>query len=69
MADVLVVTSKVKKAILAKAGLRTSGEAITSLSSAVDNLIALAIERAQSKKRKTVMAEDIEAVCANPAVD
>ena len=60
MAEVLVVTSKVKKYIKEKGGCNTSGETIDVLSQAVMRLCEKGIENAQSQSRKTVMARDIQ---------
>ncbi len=59
MADVLVVTSKVKKFIKEKGQMNTSAETIDVLSKAIERLCAKGIESAKSDGRKTVMARDI----------
>jgi histone H3/H4 len=59
MADVLVVTSKVKKFIKDKGGYNTSAETIDMLSKAVEALCEKGIESAKNDGRKTVMARDI----------
>ncbi len=59
MADVLVVTSKVKKHIKEKAGFNTSAETIEVLSQAIQRLCDRGVESAKSDGRKTVMARDI----------
>lgn len=59
VADVFVVTSKIKKMIRAKADMNTSGETIQILSKAVEALCEKAIESARADGRKTVMARDI----------
>ena len=59
MADVLVVTSKVKKYIKEKAQCNTSAETIDILSKAVERLCDKGIEHATTDGRKTVMARDI----------
>jgi histone H3/H4 len=59
MADVLVVTSKVKKYIKEKAGFNTSAETIAVLSQAIQRLCDRGVESAKSDGRKTVMARDI----------
>ena len=59
MADVLVVTSKVKKNIKEKGECNTSSETIDVLSKAVERLCEKGIESAKSDGRKTVMARDI----------
>ena len=59
MADVLVVTSKVKKYIKEKGECNTSSETIDVLSKAVERLCEKGIESAKSDGRKTVMTRDI----------
>ena len=59
MADVLVVTSKVKKFIKEKGEMNTSAETVDMLSKAVESLCAKGIEAAKADGRKTVMARDI----------
>jgi histone H3/H4 len=59
MADVLVVTSKVKKFIKEKGEMNTSAETIDMLSKAIEKLCAKGIESAKADGRKTVMARDI----------
>ncbi|MFZ3230057.1 MAG: hypothetical protein WA160_07625 [Pseudobdellovibrio sp.] len=59
MADVLVVTSKVKKYIKEKSEMNTSAETVDILSKAVERLCAKGIESAKADGRKTVMARDI----------
>lgn len=59
MAEVLVVTSKVKAFIKEKGDCNTSGETIEALSKAVEKIIAKAIESAKAQGRKTVMARDV----------
>ena len=59
MAEVLVVTSKVKKYIKDNGGCNTSGETIDVLSKAVERLCEKGFEAAKSEGRKTVMARDI----------
>jgi histone H3/H4 len=59
MADVLVVTSKVKKFIKEKGEMNTSAETIDMLSKAIERLCAKGIESAKADGRKTVMARDI----------
>ena len=61
MADVLVVTSKVKKLIKEQGDCNTSGETIAVLSEAVEALCRRGIENAKADGRKTVMARDINA--------
>ncbi len=59
MADVLVVTSKVKKFIKEKGEMNTSAETVDILSKAIERLCAKGIESAKADGRKTVMARDI----------
>lgn len=59
MADVLVVTSKVKKFIKENGGCNTSSETIDVLSKAVEKLCQKGMESAKADGRKTVMARDI----------
>jgi histone H3/H4 len=59
MADVLVVTSKVKKFIKEQGGCNTSAETIAVLSQAVEKLCRKGVENAKADGRKTVMARDI----------
>lgn len=59
MADVLVVTSKVKKFIKEKGGCNTSAETVDILSKAVERLCQKGIDSAKADGRKTVMARDI----------
>ncbi|MEK6554033.1 MAG: histone-like protein [Bdellovibrionota bacterium] len=61
MADVLVVTSKVKKFIKENGGCNTSAETVDILSKAVEQLCRKGIEAAKADGRKTVMARDIQA--------
>lgn len=58
MADILVVTSKVK-AKVKEAELRTSQEFVEELSKRVEIYIEEAVTRARAANRKTVMAEDL----------
>jgi histone H3/H4 len=60
MADVLVVTSKVKKIIKEKGGMNTSSETIDVLSKAIEQLCLKGVESAKADGRKTVMARDIQ---------
>lgn len=60
MADILVVASKIKKLIKAKADFNTSGEALEVLSRKVEQLCQAAIEKAKADGRKTVKARDLE---------
>lgn len=59
MAEVLVVTSKVKKFIKDSGDCNTSAETVEALSKAVEALCKRGIENAKSDGRKTVMARDI----------
>ncbi|OFZ28535.1 MAG: hypothetical protein A2622_05420 [Bdellovibrionales bacterium RIFCSPHIGHO2_01_FULL_40_29] len=59
MADVLVVTSKVKKFIKEKSEMNTSAETVDVLSKAIERLCQKGIESAKADGRKTVMARDI----------
>ncbi|NCN40583.1 hypothetical protein GW916_04970 [bacterium] len=59
MAEVLVVTSKVKKFIKDSGGCNTSGETIDMLSKAVEKLCQKGMDNAKADGRKTVMARDI----------
>jgi len=58
MADVLVVTSKVKAYLKGK-GCNTSGEAIGELSKRVQMILDMAVKRTEANGRKTVKAQDI----------
>jgi histone H3/H4 len=59
MAEVYVVTSKIKKMIKEQSGCNTSAETIALLSEKVENLCKEAIANATSDGRKTVMARDV----------
>jgi histone H3/H4 len=59
MADVLVVTSKVKKFIKETGGCNTSAETVDVLSKAVERLCQKGFDSAKADGRKTVMARDI----------
>jgi histone H3/H4 len=59
MADILVVTSKVKKLIKEKGQMNTSAETIDVLSKAIEQLCLKGVESAKADGRKTVMARDI----------
>ena len=59
MADVLVVTSKVKKYIKEKSGYNTSGSTIDAFSGVVEKICIQAIENAEKDGRKTVMDRDV----------
>ncbi len=58
-ADILVVTSKVKKFIKEKGEMNTSAETVDILSKAIERLCSKGIESAKADGRKTVMARDI----------
>ena len=59
MAEVFVVTSKVKKLIKENGGCNTSSETIEVLSKAVEQLCQKGVDSAKADGRKTVMARDI----------
>jgi len=59
MAEVLVVTSKVKKFIKESGNCNTSAETLQVLSDAVERLCKKGVESAKADGRKTVMARDI----------
>ena len=59
MADILVVSSKVKKFVQEKAQFNTSKEFVEALSQRVEALCLDAIEQARADKRKTVKARDL----------
>ena len=59
MADVLVVTSKVKKFIKENGDCNTSAETVDVLSKAVEELCRRGYDSAKADGRKTVMARDI----------
>ncbi len=59
MAEVLVVTSKVKKFIKESGQCNTSAETVAVLSAAVEKLCRKGVESAKADGRKTVMARDI----------
>lgn len=59
VADVLVVTSKVKKFIKEQGDCNTSAETIDILSKAMEKLCRKGVESAKADGRKTVMARDI----------
>jgi histone H3/H4 len=58
-AEVLIVTSKVKKYIKEKGGMNTSAETVDILSKAIEQLCQKGIDSAKADGRKTVMARDI----------
>lgn len=60
MADILVVTSKVKKFVKEKGGMNTSAETIAALTAIVEKALTSGIESAKADGRKTVMHRDIE---------
>ena len=57
--EVLVIASKLKKYIKAKAGMNTSAEVFDALTEEVRKIVDRAIENAKNDKRKTVKARDI----------
>lgn len=59
MAEVLVVTSKVKKLIKEKGEMNTSAATIEVLSRAIEKLCLKGVESAKADGRKTVMDRDI----------
>lgn len=59
MAEVLVVTSKVKKIIKEQGGMNTSSATIEVLSKAIERLCLKGVESAKADGRKTVMDRDI----------
>lgn len=61
MADILVVTSKVKGLVKRIAGedFRTGGDYIAALSTAVEEITKQAVKRAQAAGRKTVKEDDL----------
>lgn len=59
MADVLVVTSKVKKLVKERGEMNTSAATIEVLSKAIEKLCMKGIESAKADGRKTVMDRDI----------
>lgn len=60
MADLLVVTSKVK-AFAQKSGLRTSGEFVDRLDDLVRDAVNRAASKAKEDKRGTLKARDLDA--------
>ena len=58
MAELLVVTSKVKD-FISKSDMNSSGDLAESLSSVVEKQLIRAVERAKANGRKTVRPEDI----------
>ncbi len=56
--DVLVVVTKVRKYVVDRSGMNTSGDVYEKLSDKIRNLCDAAIEVAKSQGRKTVMARD-----------
>ncbi|TAK09769.1 MAG: hypothetical protein EPO39_01630 [Candidatus Manganitrophaceae bacterium] len=59
MADILVVSSKIKKFVREKSEFNTSAEFLTALSQRVEKLCMDAIEKARADKRKTVKERDL----------
>ena len=68
MADVLIVTSKVKKYVKENSGCNTAGDVAAVLTTAVQRLCDAATDKAKADGRKTVMARDfvIETPAAAP---
>ena len=58
MAEVLVVTSKVKK-LAKEQGMRTSADAVQALSDIVAAKVKEGIEKARGAGKKTVQASDL----------
>jgi hypothetical protein len=59
MAEMLVVVSKIKKAVKEK-GLRTGGDYIDALSKKVEEIINASVAKVQAdNKKKTLGAEDL----------
>lgn len=58
MAELLVVTSKIKE-VISKAGFNTAGDFPDALSAHVEAELKKAIERAKANGRKTVRPEDV----------
>jgi histone H3/H4 len=65
MADVLVVTSKVKTFIKENGECNTAAETIEAVSKAVEKILTEAIQSAKAQGRKTVMARDVRSDGAN----
>lgn len=61
MADILVVTSKIKKFIREKSGMNTSAEVLENITQFVEKLCLDAIEKAKADGRKTVKGRDFTA--------
>ncbi|MFZ5861275.1 MAG: hypothetical protein ACOYXR_00295 [Nitrospirota bacterium] len=59
MAEMLVVSSKIKRLVREKADFNTSAETLDALSQRVEKMCLDAIERARADGRKTVKARDI----------
>lgn len=59
MADVLVVTSRVKAFVAKKHKMRTGADFIDSLSDEVEKLVEAAVARAKEDKRGTLKSRDI----------
>lgn len=58
--EVLVVSSKVKKHVTEKHGLRVSADVLDALTTKVETLLAEASKKAVQAKRKTVKASDLD---------
>ncbi len=59
MAEILVVSSKIKKFVKEKSEFSTSGEFLEVLSHRIENLCLEAAARARADKRKTIKARDL----------
>ena len=59
MDEILVIASKVKKAVKAQ-GMRTGSDAIQKLSQIVEAKIKAGVEKAQAAGKKTIQAIDLE---------
>ena len=59
MAEILVITSKIKKAVK-KADLRTGKDYIEALSARIDGMIKASVSKVKAEgKKKTLGAEDV----------
>jgi hypothetical protein len=59
MAEMLVVVSKIKKAVKEK-GLRTGGDYVDALSKKVEDIVNASVAKVQAdNKKKTLGAEDL----------
>ena len=59
MADILVVTSKIKNYIKSKGGMNTAASVAEALSDKVRTVCDEAMENARAAKRKTVRGTDV----------